>query len=44
VTADITERVEELREEYAQHELDHDRLPSEDGFVEWLDRRLDGAS
>ena len=45
MTADIASRVEDLREEYAQGELDNDRLPSEDGFVEWLVQRLDrGAS
>ena len=28
--------VEQLREEYADNELDHDRLPTEAGFVRWL--------
>lgn len=45
MSTDISERVEDLREEYAQGELDNDRNPSDDGFVEWLVRRLDrGAS
>lgn len=40
---DIETRVEDLREEYGQNELDNGRHPTEDGFVEWLVRRLDGA-
>lgn len=30
--------VEDARETYAQHELDQDRNPTEDGFLEWLGR------
>lgn len=28
--------MDKLRQEYAENELDHDRNPTEDGFVEWL--------
>lgn len=30
----------ELQEEYAQNELDNDRNPTEQGFIEWLVRRV----
>jgi hypothetical protein len=32
--------MDRLRQEYAENELDHDRNPTEDGFVEWLARRV----
>lgn len=37
---DATQAVTDLREEYAQDEADHDRNPTEDGFVQWMARRL----
>jgi hypothetical protein len=32
--------LDELRELYAENELDNDRNPTEAGFQEWLDNRL----
>lgn len=40
---DATEVLADLREQYEQGELDHDRIAGEDGFVEWLARRLHSA-
>lgn len=33
---DALSPMDRLRQEYAENELDHDRNPTEDGFVEWL--------
>jgi hypothetical protein len=35
--------MDRLRQEYAENELDHDRNPTEDGFVEWLVRQVHQA-
>lgn len=36
---EMTELVASLRQEYAESEADHDRNPTDVGFVEWLARR-----